>query len=322
MIKSIFQAAATLLLCLAASPALAQAWPSKPIRYVVPFPPAGATDILARIVAEKITPVLGVQVVVENRPGAAGNVGTELVARSAPDGYTILMATAAQSINETLYTKQSFSLERDLVPVALIAHVPNIMEVHPSVPAKTVKEFIALAKSRPGQINYASSGSGTTIHLSAELFKTLTGVDMVHIPYKGSGPALTDLMAGQVSVMFDNLPSSMPYLKSGRLRAIAVTTRTRFPALPEIPTINESGVPGYEAIAWFGVVAPLATPREIVTRLNTEINRAVKLPDVQERFAQQGAIPEPVDPEKFGAFIHGEIIKWAKVIKVSGARVE
>jgi len=322
MLKSIARAAALTLMCLAAHPAFAQAWPSKPIRYVVPFPPAGATDILARIVAEKISPPLGQQVVVENRPGAAGNLGTELVARSAPDGYTVLMATAAQSINETLYTKLSFSFARDLAPIALIAHVPNIMEVHPSVPAKTVKEFIALAKAHPGQINYASSGSGTSIHLSAELFKIMTGVDMVHVPYKGSGPALTDLMAGQVSVMFDNLPSSMAFIKSGRLRPIAITTATRYPGLPDIPTIAESGVPGYEAIAWFGMVGPAALPRDVVTRLNAEVNRAVNLPDVQERFAQQGAIPEPLTPEKFGTFIQGEIAKWAKVVKVSGAKVD
>ena len=307
---------------LAAPAVLAQAWPSKPVRYVVPFPPAGATDILARIIAEKITPTLGQQVVVENRAGAAGNLGMELVARSVPDGYTVIMATAAQSINDTLYTKLPFSLQRDFVAIGLVAHVPNIMEVHPSVPAKTVKEFIALAKSRPGLINYASSGSGTSIHLSAELFKQMTGVDMLHVPYKGSGPALTDLMAGQVSVMFDNLPSSMAYIKAGRLRAIAVTTATRYAGLPDVPTIAESGVPGYEAVAWFGMIGPAAMPKDVVTRLNAEINRAVRLPDVKERFAQQGAIPDPISPESFGTFIGGEIAKWAKVVKASGAKVE
>ena len=310
-------------LALAAAPfAHAQPYPTKPIRYVVPFPPAGATDILARFVADKLTPALGHQVVVENRAGAAGNVGMEFVAKSPPDGYTIVMSTAAQFINETLYPKLTFSLMRDFAAVALIAHVPNILEVHPALPVKTVKEFIALAKSRPGQLNYASSGSGTSIHMSAELFKMMTGVSMLHVPYKGSAPALVDLMAGQVQVMFDNLPSSMPYLKTGRLRPIAVTTAKRYPGLADIPTISESGVPGYEAVAAFGVLAPAGTPREVVARLNTEINRAIRLPDMQERFLQQGATPAPGTPEEYAAFTRSEIAKWAKVVKVSGAKVE
>ena len=314
--------ALALAVALAPLGATAQGYPAKPIRYIVPFPPAGATDILARWVAEKISPVLGRPVVVENRPGAAGGVGTELVAKSPPDGYTILMATAAQSISETLNVRQPFSFARDLAAVALIARVPNVMEVHPSVPARTVKEFIALARARPGQLNFASSGAGTTLHMSGELFKMMTGTDIVHVPYKGSAPALTDLMAGHVSVMWDNLPASWPYIKSGRLRAIAITSASRYPGLPELPTVAESGVPGYEASAWFGVVVPAATPREIIVRLNSEINRAVNLPDMKERFAQQGAIPAPGTPEDFTAWIRSEIAKWGKVVKVSGARVE
>jgi len=259
---------------------------------------------------------------VENRAGAAGGVGTEYVAKSAPDGYTILMATAAQSISETLYVRQPFSFARDLAAVALIARVPNVMEVHPSVPARTVKEFIALAKSRPGQINFASSGSGTTLHMSGELFKMMTGVDIVHVPYKGSAQALTDLMAGHVSVMWDNLPASMPFIKAGRLRSIAITSAQRYPGLPDLPTVAESGVPGYEASAWFGVVAPSATPHAIVVRLNTEINRAVNLPDMKERFAQQGALPATGSPEDFAGWIRAEIAKWGKVVKASGARVD
>src|SRR5262245_26925298 len=315
-----FLAAALVLAC-AAPLAVAQQYPTKPVRYVVPFPPAGATDILARFVAEKLVPALGQQVVVENRAGASGNIGMELVAKSPPDGYTIVMCTAAQFINETLYPKIPFSLPRDFTAVALVARVPNVMEVHPSIPSRTVKEFIALAKSRPGQINYASSGSGTSIHMSAELFKMMTGINLVHITYKGSAPALIDLMAGQVQVMFDNLPSSMPYLKTGRLRPLAVTTAQRYPGLPELPTVGES-VPGFEAVAAFGILAPAGTPREVVSRLNAEVNRALKLPDMQERFAQQGAIPAPGTPEQYGAFVRSEIAKWAKVVKVAGAKVE
>jgi tripartite-type tricarboxylate transporter receptor subunit TctC len=306
----------------ASGAAQAQAWPSKPIRYIVPFPPAGSTDITARIIAERISGPLGQPVVVENRPGVAGNLGTEAVAKSAPDGYTILQATAAQPISETLYTKLGFSFEQDLAPVAMIAQVPNVMVVNAALPAKSVAEFIALAKSKPGQINYASSGYGTSIHMSAEMFKLLTGVDIVHIIYKGSGPALVDLIGGQVSVMWDNLPSSMPHIRSGRLRALAVTTTKRFPALPDVPTMQEAGVAGYDAAGWFGIMAPRKTPREIVLRLNGEVNKALALAEVQDKLMQQGAEATSWTPEQLGAFIHNEVVKWAKVVKASGAKVE
>ncbi len=312
---------AVLAASLAATAAQAQTWPSKPVRYVVPFPPAGATDILARIMAEKLSGPFGQSVVVENRPGAAGNVGTEFVAKSPPDGYTILQLTVAQSISATLYEKLNYGLEKDLIPVAMIALVPNVMIVNPSVPAKSVAEFIALAKSRPGRINFASSGSGTSIHMSAEMFKMLTGVNIVHIPYKGSGPALADLMGGQVDVMFDNLTSSIGLIRSGKLRALAVTTSTRYQELPDVPTVQET-VPGYEATAWFGIVAPAGTPREVVMRINGEVNRALAHADVKEKLAQQGALARSWTPEEFGSFIHNEVVKWAKVVKASGAKVE
>lgn len=302
--------------------AFAQSWPSRPVHYIVPFPPAGATDILARIVADRITGPLGQPVVVENHPGAAGNVGTEQVAKAPADGYTILQLTVAQSISQTLYAKLGYNVERDLAPVALIALVPNVMEVNPSVPVKSVQEFIALAKSQPGKIYFASSGSGTSIHMSGEMFKMMTGVDIVHVPYKGSGPALADLVGGQVSVMWDNLPSSMAFIKSGKLRALAVTSARRFPALPDVPTMQEAGVAGFEATAWFGIVAPKATPEAIVRRLNAEVNKALAMPDVKEKLLQQGAEASPVSPEEFGAFIHNEVVKWGKVVKASGAKVE
>ena len=312
---------AVLAASLAATAAQAQTWPSKPVRYVVPFPPAGATDILARIMAEKLSGPFGQSVVVENRPGAAGNVGTEFVAKSPPDGYTILQLTVAQSISATLYEKLNYGLEKDLIPVAMIALVPNVMIVNPSVPAKSVAEFIALARSRPGRINFASSGSGTSIHMSAEMFKMLTGVNIVHIPYKGSGPALADLMGGQVDVMFDNLTSSIGLIRSGKLRALAVTTSTRYQELPDVPTVQET-VPGYEATAWFGIVAPAGTPREVVMRINGEVNKALAQADVKEKLAQQGALARSWTPEEFGSFIHNEVVKWAKVVKASGAKVE
>jgi tripartite-type tricarboxylate transporter receptor subunit TctC len=307
---------------LASGGAFAQAWPTKPIRYIVPFTPAGATDITARIIADKIAGPLGQPVVVENRPGAAGNVGTEVVSKSAPDGYTVLQCTVAQSISQTLYKKLNYDLEKDLVPVAMIALVPNVMEVNPSVPAKSVAEFIALAKSRPGKINFASSGSGTSIHMSAEMFMMITGVRMVHVPYKGSGPALSGMLGGEVDVMFDNLTSSIGYIKSGRLRALAITSATRYPELPDLPTMQEAGVPGYEATAWFGMLMPKGTPKSVVARMNSEVNKALAQPDVKEKLAQQGAVATAWTPEQFGEFIHNEIAKWGKVVKASGAKVE
>ena len=315
-------AVAFALACAFAATAHAQSWPSKPIRYIVPFPPGGATDILARSMADKLGPALGQPVIVENRAGAAGNLGTELAARAAPDGYTILMVTVAQSISETLYAKLGYNLMRDLAPVILVARVPNVMVVHPSVPARSVKEFVDYAKANPGKVNFASSGSGTSIHMSGELFKLLTGVDIVHVPYKGSAAALTDLIGGQVSVMFDNLPPSMPHIRSGKLRALAITTTSRYPTLPDLPTMVEAGVPGYESSSWFGIMAPTGTPKDVIARLNAESQKIMAVPDVRERFDQQGAIASPGSPEDFDAFIRAEIAKWGKVVKASGAKVD
>src|SRR5215470_11693130 len=318
-------------LAVVALSAWAQAYPNHSIRLVVPFPPAGTTDILARLVAHRLTETMGQSVVVDNRPGAAGNIGSDVVAKAPADGYTLLMCTVStHAINPNLYAKVPFDHIKDFSPVILVATVPNVLVVNPSLPVYTVADLIKLAKSKPGTINFASSGSGTSIHLSGELFKTMAGVDMVHVPYKGSAPALVDLVSGQVQVMFDNLPSSLQQIKAGKLRAIAVTSAQRSPALPDLPTIAESGLPGFEATSWFGVLAPAGTPPAIVNRLNAEINRWLQSPDGKEKLLAQGALIEPRgesvtaggSPEQFAAFIRSETDKWAKVIKTSGAKVD
>jgi tripartite-type tricarboxylate transporter receptor subunit TctC len=302
----------------------AQDYPTKPVRIVVPFTPAGTTDIQARIVAQHLSEALGQTFVVDNRPGAAGNLGSELVAKAAPDGYTLLMCTVStHGINPALYgAKIPYDAIKDFAPVSLVSTVPNMLVVNPSVPVKTVPELIAYAKKNPGKLNFASSGSGTSIHLSGELFKTMTGVDMVHVPYKGSAPALTDLIGGQVDLMFDNMPSSIEFVRAGKLRAVAVTTAHRSPALPDVPTVAESGVPGYEATAWFGVLATGGTPKPIVDKLSAEIQKMVKRPEVRAKLAEQGAEPVGDTPEEFRTFIKAELEKWATVVKASGARVD
>jgi tripartite-type tricarboxylate transporter receptor subunit TctC len=303
--------------------AVSQVYPAKPIRLVVPFPAAGTTDILARAIAQKLSEALGQQVVVDNRPGAGGNIGSDMVAKSAPDGYTLLMGTVGtHAINVSLYEKMPYDAVKDFTPVVLVAGVPNVLVVNPALPVKTVADLIKLAKDKPGTINFASSGNGTSIHLSGELFKSLTGVQMAHIPYKGSAPALTDLIGGQVQIMFDNLPSSMGHIKGGRLRAVAVTSAKRAPALPDVPTIAESGVPGFEASSWFGILAPAGTPREIVLRLNAESNKALQSGEMKEKLLAQGAEAVGNSPEFFADYIRSETIKWAKVVKESGAKVD
>ncbi|HEX7272235.1 MAG TPA: tripartite tricarboxylate transporter substrate binding protein [Casimicrobiaceae bacterium] len=303
--------------------ACAQTYPAKPIRLVVPFPPGGTTDILARDVGERLTEALGQPVVIDNRPGAAGNVGSDLVAKSAPDGYTLLMCTVStHAINPSLYSNIPYDHIKDFVPVVLVARVPNVLEVNPGVPVNTVADLIKLAKEKPGQLNFASSGSGTSIHLSGELFKTMAGVDMVHVPYKGSAPAVADLMGGQVQLMFDNLPSSLQQIKAGKLRAIAVTSAQRSPALPDIPTIAESGLPGFEATSWFGVLAPAKTPPAIVNLLNITLDKWLQSPEGKAKLIAQGALPAGGTPEQFAAYIQSETEKWAKVVKASGAKVD
>jgi tripartite-type tricarboxylate transporter receptor subunit TctC len=300
-----------------------QGYPNRTIRLVVPFPAGGTTDILAREVAQKLTEVLGQAVVVDNRPGAAGNIGSDLVAKSAPDGYTLLMGTVGtHAINPSLYSKMPYDHVKDFTPVVLVAGVPNVLVVNPALPVKSVPDLIKFAKDKPGQINFASSGSGTSIHLSGELFKTMAGVDMTHVPYKGSSPALTDLIGGQVQIMFDNLPSALPQIKGGRLRAIAVTSLKRAPVLPDIPTINESGLPGFEASSWFGVLAPAGTPAAVVARINTEVNKWLQSADAREKLLGQGAEAAGGSPEQFANHIRAESEKWTKVVKASGAKVD
>ena len=310
----------------AALPALpravwAQAYPNRVIRLVVGFVPAGAVDIFARLIGQWLSERLGQQVVIENRAGAAGNIGTEAVANAAPDGYTLLLLNVSNAINQTLYEKLNFNLVRDIAPVAGIAGVPNLMEVNPGVPAKTVPEFIAYAKANPGKINIGSGGTGTSPHMSSELFKMMAKIDMVHVPYRGAAASLTDLLGGQVQVMFDNMPSSIEYVRAGKLRPLAVTTTQRSPALPDVPAIAEF-LPGYEVNAWFGVGAPKATPPEIVNRLNREINAGLADPKLKAKIADLGGTPLVLSPAEFTKLVADEVEKWAKVVKFAGVKPE
>jgi tripartite-type tricarboxylate transporter receptor subunit TctC len=303
--------------------AQAQAWPSKPIKWVVPFAPGGTTDILARTVAEKLAPALGQPVVIENKPGAGGGVGAEFTAKAAPDGYTIMGGTiSTHAINASLYAKLPYDPVKDFVAITLIARVPNMLVVNPAIPANNVKELIALLKANPGKYSFASSGNGTSQHLSGELFKTMAGVDMQHIPYKGSPPALQDVMGGQVAMTFDNITTAWPLAKAGKLRALAVTTATRSAVAPDVPTLAESGLPGFEVGSWQGVFAPAGTPPEIVNRLNVEIVRILNLPDVKEKLTGLGAEPVGNSSAEFSAMVKAEVVKWADVVKKSGARVD
>jgi len=306
---------------LAAGLVHAQPYPSKPVRFLVGFPPGGTNDIVARALAQKLTENVGQSFVVENRGGANTAIATEIGARAAPDGYTILLNAPGHATNPTLM-KLSFDSVKDFAFISLVAEAPNLVVVHPSFPPRSVKELIAFSKKHPGEINYASSGTGTTVHLSAELFQYMTHVKWVHIPYKGGGPAVTELLAGQTSIMFGNMPTVIQYARDGRLRPIAVTSARRSPAAPDIPTVAESGVPGFEVTAWYGVSAPAKTPRPIIERLNAEIVRALNAPDLRERLTLQGADPVGNSPEQYTAFVENEIAKWAKVIQAAGIKGE
>jgi tripartite-type tricarboxylate transporter receptor subunit TctC len=301
--------------------AWAQAYPSRPVRIIVPVAPAGAFDIIARLIGQWLSERLGQPFVIENRPGGGSNIGTEAVVRASADGYTLLLVGPPHAINATLYDKLNFNFIRDIAPVAGVFRGPYVMVVNPSVPAKSIPEFIAYAKANPGKINMASGGVGSAHHVNGELFKMMAGVNLVHVPYRGAGPALVDLLAGQVQVMFVSTVSSIEYIKTGRLRALAVTTATRADALPDIPTVGEF-VPGYEASGWFGVGAPRATPVEIVDKLNKEINAGLADPTIKARLAEQGGTVHPGSPTDFGKLIADETEKWGKVIKFAGIKAD
>lgn len=315
-------ASALLALSLAAQPVAAQPYPTKPVRLIVPFPPGGVTDIVGRILAQRLGESLGQQVVVDNRGGAAGAIGAQAAAKSAPDGYTLLMATATHAINATLTPNPNFDLVRDLMPVSLAASVPLLLAVNPSFPARDVKELVAAAAVRPGQVNFASGSTGSASHLAGEMLKTMAKVDMVHIPYKGGNLGIQDLVAGQVQLMFENMPSILPFVQSGRLRGLAVTGAKRSLAAPELPTMIESGFPGFEAGSWYGLFAPAGTPADIVSRLNADMVKSLRTPETRKLLSQQGAEPIGNSEAEFAAFIRDEIAKWGRVIKAANVKIE
>jgi len=301
----------------------ADAYPNKPIRLLVGVPPGGANDFVARTIAQQLSTQLGQPVIVENRGGAGGNIAADAVAKSPPDGYTLFLSViGTMAINPSLYPSLPFDSIRDFATISQLTSMPQVMLVHPSIPAKTLQEFIAYAKNNPGKINFASGGSGTATHLAAELFKTMAGVDMVHVPYKGNGPATVDLLTGRVAVMFDQIATALPTVRDGRLRALGVSTAKRSPAAPDIPTLSESGLPGYDVTTWHGLVAPAGTPRPIIDRLHEEVVKALASPQVRERFEGAGIVPVSSTPEQFEAFTQAELLRWRTVVKASGAKVE
>jgi tripartite-type tricarboxylate transporter receptor subunit TctC len=314
--------ALTVLWLVPAAPCTAQDYPSRTVKMIVPFGAGGPTDIFTRLLAEELRKSLKEPFVMENRPGAGTIIGTDAAAKSPPDGYTLLMISATQTTTETLVPNKPYKLLRDFVPVASLLNSELVMVVPPSVPVNTVKEFIALAKSKPGALNYASSGVGSNYHMAGELFKNLTGTDILHVPYKGSSGARNDIISGQIEMMFDSVPSMAPIIQAGRVKALGTTGKVRSAILPDVPTLSEAGVPGYEATIWIGVMAPTGTPQPIVTLLSTEINKILARPDVREAWEKQGATPMIMKPEEFGVYVQSEIDKWAKVIKANNIKPE
>ncbi|KCV24417.1 tripartite tricarboxylate transporter family receptor [Bordetella bronchiseptica E014] len=298
------------------------AYPDKPVRIVVGFSAGGTTDVIARIMAKELTEALGQSFVVENKPGGGSNIATDYVARATPDGYTLLFVAVTSAINQTLYKNVNFDLTKDFAPVALGAKVPNILVLNPSVPVKSVQELVAYAKANPGKLAFASSGSGTSIHMAGELFKQRAGIDVLHVPYKGSAPAVTDLIGGQVQFMFDNMPSSWPHVQAGKLRALAVTTTERSASAPDLPTMKESGFENFDVSSWFGLIAPAGTPPEVVNTLNAAMVKALDKPEVLQSYEKLGAVAQKTTPAEFGAFIKSEVEGWAPVVKASGATVD
>jgi tripartite-type tricarboxylate transporter receptor subunit TctC len=299
-----------------------QAYPSRPIRLLVPAPPGGGTDLLARMVGQKLTEVWRQQFIIDNRAGASGMIASEIVARADPDGHTLLMCFTTHVTNPNLFAKMPYDTVRDFAAVAMAGMIPSVLVLHPSLPPQSVKEFIAYAKERPGKLIYGSAGNGSGTHLSTVLFSAMTGTSMIHVPYKGAVPALTDLLAGQLQFMFANMASALPHIRSGKLRALAVTGAKRSASAPDLPTVAETGLPGYEATAWFALFAPARTPAVIVNKLNTEVNALFKLPDVKERMLGLGADAMPMTPRELSAFVDSEIVKWGRLIKASGAKVD
>ncbi len=313
---------AALALIAAHAPATAQGYPAGPVRVIVPFPPGGGVDGAGRLISQKLTEALGKQFVVDNRPGANGMIGSELAAKAAKDGYTLMVNGANFVTTPSLYAKVSYDPVKDFEPVSLMALAPNVLVVHPSLPAKTVKELVALARARPGEVNYAGSGSGSTPHLAAELFNTLAKVRMVHVPYRGTGPAIVGLMSGEASVMFMPTTNAVPLVRSGRLRALAVTSRERVPAMPELPTVSESGLKGYESSQWYGMLAPAGAPADVLGLLSSQVMKIMQAPDMKQRLTGEGLVAVGSTREQFAAHIKVELAKWVEVIKASGAKVD